>query len=158
MPPTLFVKDTDSLAEQIQREFPDAKVVKTLNTMTASLMVNPRQLVGGAHSTFISGDDTDAKDTVTALLTELGHADIIDLGGISTARGPEMLVKIWLELWDALGTYEFGIKIVRLAQPRRDGWPDAHGRPGSPDYPVATSMAIAHAQPIASWHTSKQRT
>jgi 8-hydroxy-5-deazaflavin:NADPH oxidoreductase len=46
-------------------------------------------------------------------LTELGHTDIIDLGGIATARGPEMLVKIWLELWDALGTYEFGIKIVR---------------------------------------------
>jgi len=113
MPPTLFVKDTDSLAEQIQGEFPGTKVVKTLNTMTASLMVNPRQLAGGAHTTFLSGDDADAKDTVTALLTELGHTDIIDLGGISTARGPEMLVKIWLELWDALGTYEFGIKIVR---------------------------------------------
>jgi predicted dinucleotide-binding enzyme len=113
MPPTLFVKDTDSLAEQIQREFPDTKVVKTLNTMTASLMVNPRQIAGGAHTAFISGDDTAAKDTVTALLTELGHTDIIDLGGVSTARGPEMLVKIWLELWDALGTYRFGIKIVR---------------------------------------------
>ena len=40
-PPTLFVKDTDSLGEQIQRAFPQARVVKTLNTLNADLMVDP---------------------------------------------------------------------------------------------------------------------
>ena len=67
-PPTLFVKDTDSLAEQIQRAFPEAKVVKSLNTMTANLMVHPRQLAGGDHTVFVSGDDAEAKQTVTELL------------------------------------------------------------------------------------------
>ena len=63
-PPTLFVKDTDSLGEQIQRAFPDARVVKTLNTMNAYLMVDPEQLAGGDHTVFVSGNDADAKATV----------------------------------------------------------------------------------------------
>ena len=67
-PPTLFVKDTDSLGEQIQRAFPEARVVKTLNTMNADLMVDPAPLAGGDHSVFVSGDDADAKETVTELL------------------------------------------------------------------------------------------
>ena len=61
MPPTLLVKDTDSLGEQIQRAFPDARVVKTLNTMTAALMVDPAQLAGGDHTVFVCGDDAEAK-------------------------------------------------------------------------------------------------
>jgi predicted dinucleotide-binding enzyme len=44
MPPTLFVKDSDSLGEQIQRAFPAARVVKTLNTLNADLMAHPEQL------------------------------------------------------------------------------------------------------------------
>jgi hypothetical protein len=43
-PPTLSVVNDDSLGEQIQRAFPEAKVVKGLNTVTAALMVNPGQL------------------------------------------------------------------------------------------------------------------
>jgi hypothetical protein len=113
MPPTLFVKDTDSLGEQIQREFRDAKVVKALNTITASLMVDPRQLADADHSTFISGDDGEAKKTVTVLLESFGHTDVIDLGDITTARGTEMLLPVWLRLWSALGTPMFQFKIVR---------------------------------------------
>ena len=113
MPPTLFVKDTDSLGEQIQRAFPDAKVVKTLNTMNAHLMANPKQLAGGDHSVFLSGNDAVAKETVTTLLTSMGHTDVIDLGDISTARGTEMLLPVWLRLWGALGTPAFNFKIVR---------------------------------------------
>ena len=70
-PPSLFVKDTDSLAEQIQRAFPDARVVKSLNTMTAAVMVDPGRVGGGDHSVFVSGDDADAKQTVVDLLAEL---------------------------------------------------------------------------------------
>ncbi|MGO9792821.1 MAG: NADPH-dependent F420 reductase [Solirubrobacteraceae bacterium] len=112
-PPTLFVKDTDSLGEQIQRAFPEAKVVKTLNTLGAELMVDPASLAGGDHSIFMSGDDAGAKATVTDLLQSFGWHDIIDLGELSAARGTEMLLPIWLRLMGALGTRNFNIKIVR---------------------------------------------
>ncbi len=111
-PPTLAVKDTDSLGEQIQRAFPDTRVVKTLNTLTAGLMVHPETLPE-ATSVFVSGDDAGAKAVVTALLTELGHRDVIDLGGIETARGPEMWLPLWLRLMGSLGTADFNLRIVR---------------------------------------------
>jgi 8-hydroxy-5-deazaflavin:NADPH oxidoreductase len=113
MPPTLFVKDSDSLAEQIQRAFPDAKVVKTLNTMNAYLMADPKLVAGGDFTAFVSGNDAAAKRLVTRLLTELGHADVIDLGDITTARGAEMILPMWLRLWGALDTPMFNFKIVR---------------------------------------------
>jgi predicted dinucleotide-binding enzyme len=111
-PPTLFVKDTDSLGERIQATFPEARVVKSLNTLTAQLMVEPG-LLGEPTTVFVSGDDADAKATVTGLLTELGHQDVIDLGGIETARGTEMLLPLWLRTMGALGTGLFNIKVVR---------------------------------------------
>ena len=113
MPPTLFVRDSDSLAEQIQRAFPKVKVVKTLNTLNARLMVNPGQLAGGDHSVFLSGNDAQAKKTVSELLRSFGWQDIIDLGDISTARGPEMLLAAWLRLYGALATPMFNFKVVR---------------------------------------------
>ena len=112
-PPTLFVKDTDSLAEQIQREFPEARVVKALNTMTAGLMVDPRRLADGDHSAFVSGDDVEAKKIVIALLDSFGHTDVIDLGDITNARGAEMLLPIWVRLMGALNTPYFNFKVVR---------------------------------------------
>jgi predicted dinucleotide-binding enzyme len=112
-PPSLLVKDTDSLAEQIQRAFPEARVVKSLNTMTAALMVDPARVGGGDHSVFVSGDDAAAKQTVVELLTSMGHTDVIDVGDLSTARGTEMLMPIWLRLMGALGTPYFNFKIVR---------------------------------------------
>ena len=96
----------------MQREFPSAKVVKTLNTLTADLMVHP-QALGASSTVFVSGDDAGAKATVTELLTSFGHDDVIDLGGIETARGPEMWLPIWLRLMGALGTAQFNLKIVR---------------------------------------------
>ena len=111
-PPTLFVKDTDSLGEQVQRAFPQARVVKTLNTLTAELMVHPKNL-GQESSVFVSGNDAAAKATVTELLESFGHTDVIDLGDISTARGTEMLLPVWLRLMGAFGTAAFNFKIVR---------------------------------------------
>jgi len=111
-PPTLFVKDTDSLGEQVQRAFPQARVVKTLNTLTAELMVRPKNL-GQESSVFVSGNDAAAKATVTELLESFGHTDVIDLGDISTARGTEMLLPVWLRLMGAFGTAAFNFKIVR---------------------------------------------
>jgi predicted dinucleotide-binding enzyme len=111
-PPTLSVKDTDSLGEQVQRAFPEAKVVKTLNTLTAPLMVEPKSL-GASSTVFVSGDDAAAKATVVDLLTSFGHDDVIDLGGIETARGAEMLLPLWLRLMGGLGTHLFNVKVVR---------------------------------------------
>ena len=111
-PPTLFVKDTDSLGEQVQRAFPEAKVVKSLNTLTASLMVEPKSL-GESSTVFVSGEDAAAKATVVELLESFGHDDVIDLGGIETARGTEMVLPIWLRLMGTLGTGHFNFKVVR---------------------------------------------
>jgi 8-hydroxy-5-deazaflavin:NADPH oxidoreductase len=111
-PPTLFVKDMDSLGEQIQRAFPEAKVVKTLNTLTASLMVDPKSL-GESTTVFVSGDDAGAKATVVTLLESFGHDDVIDLGPLETARGAEMILPVWLRLMGALGTGVFNFKVVR---------------------------------------------
>lgn len=113
MPPTLFVKDTDSLAEQIQRAFPDTKVVKALNTMNAYVQANPKQLGGGDHTVFVSGNDVEAKRVVTAVLARFGHTDIIDLGDLFTARGAEMVLPLWTRLWTTLGTPMFNFKVVR---------------------------------------------
>lgn len=111
-PPSLLVKDTDSLGEQIQREFPRARVVKTLNTLGAALMVDPQSL-GESSSIFISGDDAAAKATAVSLLEGFGHDDIIDLGGIETARGAEMLLPLWLRLMSVFGNSTFNFKVVR---------------------------------------------
>ena len=111
-PPTLFVEDTDSLGEQVQRAFPETRVVKTLNTLTASLMVAPASL-GASSTVFVSGDDAEAKALVVELLASFGHDDVVDLGGIETARGAEMLLPLWLRLMGVLGTHLFNVKVVR---------------------------------------------
>lgn len=112
MPPSLLVSNTDSLGEQIQRRFPRARVVKTLNTVNASLMVDPGQLASGDHTVFVSGDDPGAKAQVAGLLKSFGWSDVIDLGDISTARGAEMYVSLWVRIY-ALGSPMFNIKVVR---------------------------------------------
>lgn len=116
MPPTLTVSNDDSLGEQIQRAYPDVRVVKTLNTVTAALMVAPGLVGDGDHHIFVSGNDADAKRDVTAWLEEWfgWKADrIIDLGDISTARGTEMLLPLWVRLMGALETPMFNFRIVR---------------------------------------------
>jgi predicted dinucleotide-binding enzyme len=113
-PPTLSVANTDSLAEQLQAAFPDAHVVKGLNTMSASVMVDPKRLAGN-HNVFLAGDDDAAKETVKGLLQAFGWTDgaIVDLGGIRAARGTEMFLPLWLSIYGALGTGDFNIGIVR---------------------------------------------
>jgi 8-hydroxy-5-deazaflavin:NADPH oxidoreductase len=114
MPPSLSVVNTDCLGECIQREFPAARVVKTLNTVTASLMVDPGLVGGGDHTVFVSGNDPQAKALVTGLLTEgFGWRDVVDLGDITTARGPEMFMALWLRMMGSLQTPMLNIKVVR---------------------------------------------
>ena len=112
-PPTLSVKDTDSLAEQIQRAFPDAKVVKALNTLNASVVVDPGSVGDGDTTVFAASDDPEARQVVVGLLRELGWVDIIEFDGLSNARGLEMWLPLWVRLMGPLGTAEFNLKLVR---------------------------------------------
>jgi predicted dinucleotide-binding enzyme len=113
MPPTLLVSNTDSLGEQIQRRFPEVKVVKTLNTMNAYVMVDPAQLAGADHTVFVCGDDAEAKTKVSELLRSFGWIDIIDVGDITTARGTEMMLPVWVRLFGVLQKPIYNFKIVR---------------------------------------------
>lgn len=112
MPPTLTVCNTDSLGEQIQRAFPDAKVVKALNTMGNELMVNPG-LVPGEHDTFVCGNDPLAKAKVVEMLRAFGWKSPIDLGDITAARGLEMVLPVWVRLMGTIHTRNFNFKIAR---------------------------------------------
>ena len=102
------------MGEQLQRAFPKVRIVKTLNTTNVMVMVNPAAVAGGDHSMFVCGNDADAKASVKKWLGDwFGWRDIIDLGDITTARGTEMLLPIWLRLWGALGNPMFNFKIAR---------------------------------------------
>jgi predicted dinucleotide-binding enzyme len=114
MPPTLTVCNTDSLGEQIQREFPDTRVVKALNTLNCEVMVNP-SLVPGDHHLFICGNDAAArKETGACLCRWFGWKpeNLIELGDITAARGTEMFLPFWLRLYAALGSPRFNIRVV----------------------------------------------
>jgi predicted dinucleotide-binding enzyme len=113
-PPTLTVCNTDSLAEVLQRAFPRVRLVKTLNSTTAAVMVNPAAVGGGDHTMFVAGNDAEAKEKVKGWLGEwFGWRDVIDLGDVTNARGAEMLLPIWTRLYGALGSPMFNFKIVR---------------------------------------------
>lgn len=113
MPPSLSVCNTDSLGEHVQRAFPRARVVKTLNIVNANVMVAPRDLAGGDHTMFVCGNDAEARQTAGSLLGELGWTDIIDLGDITAARAMEMYLVLWLRLMGSVGSPMFSIKVVR---------------------------------------------
>ncbi len=113
MPPTLTVCNTDSIGEQIQRAFSDAKVVKTLNTINCNVMVTPH-IVPGPHDIFMSGNDAKAKAKVREIVTDwFGWKSVIDLGDITTARGPEMYLALWVRLMAVNQTPNFNIRIVK---------------------------------------------
>ncbi len=113
-PPSLTVANTDSLAEQIQRAHPEAKVVKALNTVTAAVMVDPSAL-GESTSLFICGDDAAAKADVIEILETFGwlSGDIVDLGDITAARGMEAYLLLWIRMMGALETPGFNVRIVK---------------------------------------------
>jgi predicted dinucleotide-binding enzyme len=115
MPPTLTVCNTDSLGEQVQREFPDVRVVKALNTVNCEVMIEPSR-VPGDHELFICGNDAAAKREVTDRICEWfgwKPGNIIDLGDIANSRGTEMFLALWVRLWGFVGNPYFNIHVVR---------------------------------------------
>lgn len=114
MPPSLFTGGGESLAERIQKAFPDTNVVKTLNTVNCQVMIDPARVAGGDHDVFISANDAGAKAQVTEILRGwFGWKNVVDLGDIGSARGPEEYVALWVRLFGTLKTPDFNIKIVR---------------------------------------------
>jgi 8-hydroxy-5-deazaflavin:NADPH oxidoreductase len=87
-------------------------VVKALNTVNADVMVHPER-IPGAHTVFVAGDDAEAKAVAVGLLTEFGWREILDLGGIGSARGMEMYLPFWLSMMAAQGTFTFNIHVVK---------------------------------------------
>ena len=114
MPPTLSICNDDSLGERIQATFPEARVVKALNTVNSAVMVEPAR-VGGDHVVFVCGEDAGAKGEVEELLGSFGWPAerIVDLGGIAAARGTEMYLPLWLTLYGKLGSGDLNIALER---------------------------------------------
>lgn len=114
MPPFLMpdYSGPTSLGEQIQEAFPEARVVKAFNTVTAAVMTNPR-LVPGEHDLFLSGNDEDAKEAVREIARSFGWQSFVDLGDIKGARAQELFVVIWVRIWMTGGNPIFGYRIVR---------------------------------------------
>jgi 8-hydroxy-5-deazaflavin:NADPH oxidoreductase len=115
MPPSLLpaYDHGTSLGEEIQKAFPDTHVVKTLNTVSNTVMVEP-SLVKGDHDLFVAGNDAAAKKTGETLLRkEFDWKSIIDLGDITGARATEHLLPVWIRLWSIFGTASFNIRIVK---------------------------------------------
>ena len=110
--PTLFVGLNDSLGEQVQRFLPNANVVKTLNIVNSEVMVNP-SLVPGDPDMFVCGNNNEAKEQVSALLKEFGWNNIIDLGGIDSARVLEPFVLLWIKGWLHFQTPYFAMKFLK---------------------------------------------
>ena len=111
-PPSLFVKDTDSLAEQLQRTLPEIRLVKMFNTMAHEVMVDPAAL-GQESTIFVAGNDEAARQTATELAADLGWTDVLNLGDLTAARGLEMYISLWLRIYGTLGRPGFNIKVIR---------------------------------------------
>ena len=112
-PPKLFTAAAgDSLAERIQAELPEVRVVKALNTVTASLMGHPEKL-SGETDVFVAGNDLPAKAKVTEILREFGWKSVLDLGDLTAARGMEAYLLLWLRFSAALKTAQLNIQVVR---------------------------------------------
>jgi predicted dinucleotide-binding enzyme len=97
-PPTngvlkFFTNVNESLMEQLQRQFVDARLVKAFNSVGAAFMVDP-QFEGGKPTMFICGNDEGAKKTVTGILDQFGW-ETADMGGAESARAIEPLCMLW---------------------------------------------------------------
>jgi 8-hydroxy-5-deazaflavin:NADPH oxidoreductase len=106
--------DGGSIAEQLQAAFPEARIVKTLNTMAGQVMVDPGR-IPGHHVVFLSGNDAAAKEEVAGLLKDFGWSEeqILDLGDVTSARATEAALLLFIRLYTAFQTPEFNFSFAR---------------------------------------------
>jgi predicted dinucleotide-binding enzyme len=88
-----FTGTNESLMEQLQREFPQARLVKAFNSVGSAQMVNP-SYAAGRPTMFLCGNDDGAKKTVTSILDKFGW-DAADMGKAEAARAIEPLCMLW---------------------------------------------------------------
>ena len=88
-----FTSHSQSLMEQLQREFPSALLIKAFNSVGAAFMIDP-QFDGGKPTMFICGNDEGAKKKVTAILDQFGW-ETADMGAAESARAIEPLCMLW---------------------------------------------------------------
>jgi len=88
-----FTTLEESLMEKIQKQLPDAKLVKAFSCVGNASMYKPN-FNGSKPSMFICGNDEDAKKTVTAILTSFGW-ETEDMGKVESARAIEPLAMLW---------------------------------------------------------------
>jgi 8-hydroxy-5-deazaflavin:NADPH oxidoreductase len=117
-PPSLLPNycNTYSLGEEVQKILPAAKVVKALNTVTASLMINANLVNNGYHNLFICGNDIDAKNTVKHFLADNFNWKpelMIDLGDIKSSRLTEGMIPFWVGVMEAEQSAIFNFMIVK---------------------------------------------
>src|SRR5215467_9335010 len=107
---------TDSFGERIQRAFPQTRVVKALNAVNCDIMIDPSRFPVD-HNLFICGNDANAKNEVAKYLSDwFGWKidNIIDVGDITAASGTEMMIPLWLRLFQGvIGHPHLNWQIVR---------------------------------------------
>lgn len=94
-PPKLDSSVGHSAGERIQTWLPDSKVVKAFNTISAFIMINPK-LEEGSPDLVIAGNDTSAKNTVTAFAEAFGWQNVIDIGDITQSYLLEAFAMLWI--------------------------------------------------------------
>jgi 8-hydroxy-5-deazaflavin:NADPH oxidoreductase len=100
-----------SSAEDLQRQLPDASVIKAFNTTFASRHDNPTE-GDEPLDAFIAGDDADAKAKVGELATSLGYR-VIDAGSLRMARSLEEMAFLNITLNATNGwAWQSGWKLV----------------------------------------------
>ncbi|KQN76877.1 NAD(P)-binding domain-containing protein [Devosia sp. BK] len=100
------------LGEAIQAAHPKTRLVKTLNNISAHLMVDPGSLPQ-ATTVFIASNDDEAKAEVKDLLKTFGWTDIVDLGDLKACRAMENMAAAWISIEKAVGGPNFNFSLVR---------------------------------------------
>ncbi len=83
-----------SIAEELQGQVPDARVVKAFNTVFASRQAAPT-VAGISPDGFVAGDDAAAKQTVLDVVESIGFRPV-DAGSLASARTLEGMA--WLNI------------------------------------------------------------
>jgi 8-hydroxy-5-deazaflavin:NADPH oxidoreductase len=110
-PPKLSITGEDSLGERVQRELPDARVVKAFNTIGNQYFVDP-SFTEGQPTMLIAGDDEAAKRTVGDLLADFGWPAPVDIGGIEGSRELEAICIAWVKIGGLRGAWDHGFKLL----------------------------------------------
>ena len=108
-----FTALDDSLMERLQKQFPDARLVKAFNSVGSALMVDPN-LPGGRPTMFICGNDEGAKRTVAQILDSFGW-ETADMGKAEAARAIEPLCILWCIPGFLRNEWTHAFKLLRKA-------------------------------------------